>query len=440
MAISVTPEEDFEPPRNEITVAVPTGSVMTAVEIFRNDSSGRGLIRTQPSAGFDERTVYDYEAPYGEVVTYDWTATYVDPDEYTPSFTEDWSSYPTGWTGDTGDFVEADGEITAAVLDDEIVITRDVTFEWQEIEIASLLLNGAAQLQFTIDLTGDDLARHIRFTRRPGGGYYVRTDATLPVTAYITPAPEDPIRITRTTGGIIVSGGMSSVFVALDYGAINRISLYAAAGDDTIVFVGVGEIAAVTAGATFDIAEESDPVTLDSDRAWLIHPSTVALSFPLSSDSDQAAGILDVETVSNVSTVTLHPILGNREPIAVTTGTRRGDVTGMTIYTTTSDERVALRALLATDFPLLVQVPAVWAVDFSSGFYSVGEVTETRPASIGTDPWREFQLPLTKVQSPIVDVQESNWTYTNVVLTFESYSDVKGAYATYADLTTDSRI
>src|SRR5690606_20455015 len=99
MSITVTKNEANEPPRNEITVAVDEGGVMTAVALYRNDSSGRVLVRQQPSAGFDSRTVHDYECPYGEAVTYDWTATFIDPNEYSASFTEDWSSYPTGWSG-----------------------------------------------------------------------------------------------------------------------------------------------------------------------------------------------------------------------------------------------------------------------------------------------------------------------------------------------------
>jgi hypothetical protein len=186
------------------------------------------------------------------------------------------------------------------------------------------------------------------------------------------------------------------------------------------------------------VEEESDPVTLESDRAWLIHPSSTDLSFPLERASASAAGIVSVDDVVNDSVASLHPILGARSSVAVSAGPRRDDVTGMTVATTSAAERAALRALLFSDFPILVQIPADWDVDFNCGFYSVGRTTERRPVQVGSEPWRETHLPLTRVQAPVADVV-ATWTYTDVLLEFSTYTGLKDTFETYADLTTNTR-
>jgi hypothetical protein len=109
------------------------------------------------------------------------------------------------------------------------------------------------------------------------------------------------------------------------------------------------------------------------------------------------------------------------------------------VYTHTSQERQDLRALLAPDTPILINVPPAWELDLDYGFYQVGDTTETRPYTLGGVTMRDFELPLTRVRSPEVDVENPGWSYAQVATVWATYTDLLTNYATYADLAADNR-
>jgi sugar lactone lactonase YvrE len=125
VTITATGNSASTPPKVDIAVSVTPGSVMQSVAIYRNDSYGRTLVRTQPSSGFDSRTVTDYECPYGEAVTYDWASEYIAP--ATPLFAETWASLAS-WTTSGASWSVSGGTVIWSAADSLVAsITRAVT-------------------------------------------------------------------------------------------------------------------------------------------------------------------------------------------------------------------------------------------------------------------------------------------------------------------------
>lgn len=96
MTVAVTPFPLFSPPRNEIDIAVPTGMLMSSVSVLRVVGGLQTPIRQQPSAGFSAITVYDYECPYNQNVSYVATGNSISDTQVT-EFTTAWANL-TGWT------------------------------------------------------------------------------------------------------------------------------------------------------------------------------------------------------------------------------------------------------------------------------------------------------------------------------------------------------
>jgi hypothetical protein len=75
VGITVVANTITMPPRFEISIATPDGSVMTAVTLSRTIRGVTELTRVQPTAGLSFRYVEDYEAEWGVDVVYTATVT-----------------------------------------------------------------------------------------------------------------------------------------------------------------------------------------------------------------------------------------------------------------------------------------------------------------------------------------------------------------------------
>lgn len=270
MTISATPDATFHPPRVQVDLAVPAGNIMSSLTVWRDGPGGRRVLRTQPAPGLDERTVFDFEAPFGVPVVYGWTVTY---------------------TGST-----------------------------------------------------------------PG-----------------------------------------------------------------------------------TVTELTSPVVLSPEDAWLIAPQSPGLSFPLGKEDATRAGFARNDSEFFVSNTTVHRILGARLPVTTTSGPRAGLETSLRIRTVTADERDTLRGLLATDFPILVNTPPAWGVGVPYGYFHVGPYTVSRVSTVGTFDERDFDLPLVQVRSPIADVENFGWDYSELATQFESYASLQDVFASYSDLAVNVR-
>lgn len=440
MTITATADVGFVPPRVEVDVSVPAGNVMTAVNVWRNDSTGRSLVRSQPSAGFESRTVYDYECPFGQSVTYDWAVDYYDPTGIVDTFTEPWSSFPGSWTGDTGSGSIASNRVTlAGSTSVSRSITRTgLTAAWDLISVD--YLDGDDATSSSPRLRFDFSTGSIRMSVNASGNVQLMRNTTgVALSGVDTGVPASAgFLISKTGSTITISDGVASYTYTATLGTLATVTINAAAQVPAENAV-VGAITAGTLAGALSLAEESDALTLAPADAWLVAPQAPALSVPLSNSDQQAAGIRTLGPISNASNTTVHRILGASEPVTTTTGNRQSDTFAATVYTHTSEERQALKALLAADTPILINVPPAWDIDLDYGFYQVGDVTETRFFTLGGVPMRDFQLPLTRVRSPEVDVENPGWSYSQVATTWATYTDLLNNYATYADLAQDNR-
>lgn len=102
MTITVTPQPANKPPRVGIAISLPVGSVMREVTVNRLEGTkAPEPIRQQPSAGFADRSVFDYEMPYETPISYEWTAEYLDGSAFTTERTETWANIA-AWTAANG--------------------------------------------------------------------------------------------------------------------------------------------------------------------------------------------------------------------------------------------------------------------------------------------------------------------------------------------------
>jgi len=205
----------------------------------------------------------------------------------------------------------------------------------------------------------------------------------------------------------------------------------------------VDDITVASYGALTTVSEESDSVTLTPDDGWLIHPATPGLSFAVHAnmipDGDLQAGLYEIGGISNPSNATIHKILGSATPVTTTNGNRASDVGTLTIQTMTNLEELALKALLLDETPILINFPPAMGTDFLYAFYQVGDTTRTRFVQGSGLPYRQYALPLTEVQSPIVTQQNTGWSYATLAIAYTSYAAMFLAYESYADVATDNR-
>lgn len=427
MTITAVADAAGTPPSVDVTVEVTAGGVMSSVALWRNDSSGRSLVRTQPSAGFDSRTVTDYECPYDEAVTYDWTTTY--SGTFTTVFTETWANVA-AWTTQFGSvFAVSAGTVHNTATNSAIYHTlttgphRVIVDGWTVSSgtgYLSLMISGFSGTVAELSLSGGVLS-----ITGDGSPTVTTIDASQPFTIDMG---DDSVTVTGTGGETTVAAAATAIF--------DRIVLLS----NNVPASGyvMDNITAQTYDSPTDLAETSDPITLDPADAWLIHPASPALSIPLQLTSPDTTRLVQIGGIENRSNTTTHRILGSATPLTTTTGPRADDVTTMTVETATTDESAALRALLAPDIPILIQIPPDMELDFNCGFYQVGDVTTDRSHPV-INSYRTFTLPITKVRSPVVDVEDTGWSYAAVAAEFATYASLLVTYATYADLAADSR-
>lgn len=439
MTITAVANPGFAPPRVEVTIDVPPGNVMTSVEVWRVVGSERTMLRSQPSPGFDARTVFDYECPYGIPVTYQWDGAYVDPTSLVVEFSDNYSTYPTDWAGDTSAASVTGAELTLVAPGGAAGIARlTPTTEWVEIELARLAcsvgtLNVVYSLLFASggQLNLNMFDGQLRYSGR-------RTAASVEFfgsrSGFNT---TDPIRIVRLGSAFIIEQGPETVTLPYVLGNYigSELSVPAIASQVT-----VGQLT-VSSGASAPVAmsETSGAVVLDSDDMWLVAPQSPGLSFAVGEEDGARAGVSAHDSTSYASRTTVHSILGARLPVTTTAGLRGGEETLLRIRTVSDAERIALLALLETDFPFLINVPAQWDDGLPSGFYQAGEVTVARVANISSIPDREFTLPLIQVRAPIADVQNVGWSWAELAATFPSWIAVRSTFASWADLAANVR-
>lgn len=390
---------------------------MSSVSVWRLQDGVRTDLRTQPSAGFDTRTVYDYECPYGVDVSYGWTADYTDPSAYTTLFNETWASVA-AWTG-SGFGVSAGQATNTSMVGD---ITRTFVAAKYRVTIASITSPaGEGSIFF------GNTALSTSFSLGMESGVLTYSGAPTGID------PLFPITVDFLSTSILIAGTGGSFSIPFDH-TLSYIRLLGVAAVNGFK---VGAVRVYGYGSELSTSETSSTVELDPEDAWLIHPATPGLSFPLAGSG--AAGIRSIGPINNESNATVHYILGSRTPVTTTNGDRSSDETVMTLAISTRAEEVALTALLRDETPILINIPPAFDIDFDYAFYQVGRTSRSRLEQMPGMQLRDYVLPLIEVQSPIVTQENTGWSYATVAATYSTYAVLLLAYDTYADLAADNR-
>jgi len=114
-------------------------------------------------------------------------------------------------------------------------------------------------------------------------------------------------------------------------------------------------------------------------------------------------------------------VIGRSDPIVVQ-DVRQYETGTLEALTRTAADEGALRALLASPGPYLLQWPASGSAD---RYVTVGKVDRKRTSNQFSDPNRVWTLPLTQVARPPV----TGWS---VAIPGKTYADTQAALATYA--------
>jgi len=434
MTVTVVADPLFVPPRIQVTVTVPSGNIMANPVLSRIVNGVAEQVREQPSAGFDTRTISDYEMPYDVPVTYEFTTDYSTPSG-TTVWDETWPNL-SAWTTAYGSFTVSSGTATttstAAQIDRAVSSTAfkrvvisslATTVSTGGVNNSSISFGPANQVQLFVTPTGK--------VRVVDGVGLRSTVTTITASAPITIDFLNQYVVITGTGGTWTSALRSNTnFTDVTL----RSDIPAGTGSFT-----VGEVKITNYPTSSSTDQLSSPVAISPLQPWLIHPSNPGLSMPLSSKDRSAVAIRSVGEVSNTSTITEHPILGQALPITTTSGPRLGSKYQLQLMSRTAAQERAIMGLVSDGTPLLFRAPFIYPIGIEEGFYAVGDVTRTRLADRLGDETRFITLPLTRVQSPIVNVQNTGWSWAALAAQFATWADEANGYASWADVFTNNR-
>ena len=173
-----------------------------------------------------------------------------------------------------------------------------------------------------------------------------------------------------------------------------------------------------------DAATVSGEVTVDADRAWLIHPGIPDLSRPVI--------IGDVSARTRTASRGVFYPMGRRSPIVHSDGQRKAASYTLTVYTDGDGDASSLEFLLDDLGTLLFNVSASKGYGIGTEYVSVGDVQETRPVRLLSDTARMWELSVTVTDRPVGGTTAER-TYTDL-LSFASYAELRASYADYQSL------
>lgn len=170
----------------------------------------------------------------------------------------------------------------------------------------------------------------------------------------------------------------------------------------------------------------SEPVSLDSDQVWLVHPGMPILSRTIrlrigSFQSRKRAARSGVFYPMNRDTA-----------VVVTDGRRKRPESSFIVSTEDEAEYDALEALVDDAGVLLLNVPPSLGLKIRSAYIAILDIDEQRPSDIGEDILRDWVMPYVEVARPTVGAP-AGWTYADAMVRFATYADAMDEYRTYAD-------
>lgn len=166
-------------------------------------------------------------------------------------------------------------------------------------------------------------------------------------------------------------------------------------------------------------------VTLTVGQSWLIHAGIPSLSQPI-------LPLGPIGDESKESTAGAHQVIGRRDPIIITDGTRKAPVFPLTVMTVTEDDEHGFDELILDTSPLLLQIVQVGESRRVYRWVSAGAVVMSAPGAFG-DPTRVWSMVCVEIGRPVGGVQAQR-TYTDVLAEAATYALLAARYTSYRGL------
>jgi hypothetical protein len=179
------------------------------------------------------------------------------------------------------------------------------------------------------------------------------------------------------------------------------------------------------------LTQVSDPVTLDVETPWLIHPGVPTLSQPLI--------LTAVPQRSFESNQGVHNVMGASKPVVVTDGARRAATYDLAARTETESAALGLEALLLDTQVLLLQIRYAESHRTFYEWVAVGTVTTSSLTDFFGDDLLNWQLSITVTNSPD-DANQGARTLAALAAEFSTLHEIAINYATLADIIADNLI
>jgi len=430
MSIVATPDAAYSPPRVAIALGVGAGNVMASASVWRVRDGRRTLLRTQPELGSDVATVYDYECPRQVPVTYEWSGTYTDPVAYPTVWNETWSN-TSAWTA-VGTWNVSAGKVRNTGTGFQTLTRATGVAKKHRVTVGSIAgFADGARVEF-LNAGVVKIALYLD----PFVGTLIILVNGVSIPNAISPASPMLIDMLGNTVTITGTGGTASSAQDVSIDSVRLTSVADFANEVVIGSIFVQDYPA----APTAISGTSNEITLDVDETWLVHPALVNLSVPLGYEDVEVLGIGDIGSIRNAADVAMHKVMGNPRPVSVASGDRGDDELTMTLSSVTRAEELALVELFRDQTPILILTPPSWKLDFADDYYQVGDVVRTRLIQVEGFTYKDIAFPLVAVESPAVNVSDSNWTYNVLVVVEATYDSIPLDFATYSDVETRTEI
>jgi hypothetical protein len=182
----------------------------------------------------------------------------------------------------------------------------------------------------------------------------------------------------------------------------------------------------------------STAATLSPPFPYLIHPTAPVLSVCLDQARFDRMGVVSIGAETRPALTTKHRIQGSEYQIVTKTGPRGAQSFALQVAILSAADRAALLAITRDQTPLYIAFPDSWGWDFDDGYYDVGDFGSDRVLQYGPELRRTVTLPLERVEAPI-GTQAAAWTWAGLLAAVSSWDAAKAAYATWADVATNTR-
>jgi hypothetical protein len=432
VSVTVTPDPSFSPPRNRIDISAQSGRTLQTAALYRVQAGVKTLVRTQPSIGQSSAFVYDYEAPYGQPVTYESISSQVTAAG--TEWSESWAN-TSAWTSQGGTPTVSGGKLSWTATG---ALTRSVlgSSAGYRVSVAGL----AAGQQFALFPSGNSNGYQISVLVGSDGNSYLNlTNGNQGLgSAKVTTAATYDISVDMVGSPTTFVVTCGSVSFTVQLTSTVSLATVWVQGVKTGLWGGAVTAYAYQSSSATTYDETSSAATLSPSSGWIVHPLTPALSVPVTTSPDRTAIVLESlgDPVAK-STATVHEVLGQSLPIVSTSGPRSSDSFDAVITTATAVQEAAVVGLTRDQTPLLFQMLDP-AVGLASGFYSVGDVTRARAISNASAPRRSITLPLRACQAPQGSVANPGWSWAGLAAAYSSWNAVRAAYATWAGVASNT--